>query len=174
MLDLDGTSSGNLISGVISNATTASVNFEDTRLTKSNASVWILAASNTYVGVTLISGGTLQYGTGASGEDGSINYTNSVTNNAALVYDLAGIQTASYLIQGSGSLTKLGSGMLTLAASATIAIPAARPSAAVRSSWQLGGPGHRRRGGQRRRAGPEQLRHQHPHAERRHGRHDHR
>ena len=114
MLDLDGTSSGNLISGVISNAATASVNFEDTRLTKSNTSVWILTASNTYVGVTLISGGTLQLGTGASGEDGSINYTNSVTNNAALVYDLAGIQTASYLIQGSGSLTKLGSGMLTL------------------------------------------------------------
>ena len=65
-LDLDGTSSGNLISGVISNSATASVNYEDTRITKSNTSVWILTASNTYVGPTTISGGTLQLGTGAA------------------------------------------------------------------------------------------------------------
>ena len=71
-LDLDGTSSGNLISGVISNSATASVDYEDTRLTKSNTSVWILTASNTYVGPTAINGGTLQIGNGGNSRDAGL------------------------------------------------------------------------------------------------------
>ena len=48
------------------------------------------------------------------GYDGSLDNTSGVTNNAALVYNLSGSQTAAYAISGSGSITKTGSGTLTL------------------------------------------------------------
>ena len=73
-----------------------------------------LTGSNTYTGSTTVNGGTLQLGTGAANQDGSINATGSVANNGALVYNLAASQTASYAISGSGSLTKIGTGTLTL------------------------------------------------------------
>jgi autotransporter-associated beta strand protein len=73
----------------------------------------VLTASNTYIGPTTISGGTLQLGSGAIGNDGSINGTALVTNNSTLAYNLAGTQTAGYAIGGFGSLV-LGSGNLTL------------------------------------------------------------
>jgi fibronectin-binding autotransporter adhesin len=74
----------------------------------------MLAGSNTYTGSTTISNGTLQLGTGIAGQDGMINATNGVTNNAVMAYNLAGSQTASYPISGIGSLIKAGSGTLIL------------------------------------------------------------
>ena len=68
---------------------------------------------------TTISGGVLQLGTGIAGQDGSITGAGGVTDNAALVFDLAGSQTAAYGIVGSGSLTMMGSGMLTLSGTNT-------------------------------------------------------
>ena len=62
---------------------------------------------------TTISGGTLQLGTGLVGQDGSV--AGAVNDNAALVYNIAGNQTASYTISGSGSVTKSGSGSVQLA-----------------------------------------------------------
>ena len=76
-----------------------------------------LTATNTYSGTTTISGGTLQLGTGAAGQDGSIGGTSGVTDNAMLVYNVAGSQTASYSIGGSGNLSMIGSGTLVLAGS---------------------------------------------------------
>ena len=73
-----------------------------------------LTASNTYSGLTTISSGTLQLGTGLPGQDGSINNTNGLTNNGTLAYNLAGSQTASYAISGGGDLVKAGSGTLLL------------------------------------------------------------
>ena len=73
-----------------------------------------LAGANTYVGATTISGGTLQLGTGQSGQDGWIADTSGVTNNAMLAYNLYGNRSVAYVISGSGSLTKLGQGQLTL------------------------------------------------------------
>ena len=61
-----------------------------------------------------ITSGTLQLGNGTSGQDGSIYYTSRITNNGALVYDLAGPQTYGGVISGGGSLTKLGGGTLIL------------------------------------------------------------
>jgi fibronectin-binding autotransporter adhesin len=76
--------------------------------------ILLLTASNNYNGVTTIGGGTLQLGTGQSSQDGSINKTSGVTNLAAMIFNLAGSQTAPYPISGSGSLTKNGSGFLAL------------------------------------------------------------
>jgi fibronectin-binding autotransporter adhesin len=84
-------------------------------LTKDGPGVMALANSSTYAGGTTINAGTLQLGTGAAGMDGSIASTSGVTDNAALVYNLAGTQTASYPISGNGNVTMTGSGMLVLA-----------------------------------------------------------
>jgi autotransporter-associated beta strand protein len=83
-------------------------------LTLNGGGSLLLTASNSYSGPTAITGGTLQLGDGSPGHDGSINGTSGVTNNAAMVYNLAGSQTVTQPIGGSGSLTLLGSGTLTL------------------------------------------------------------
>ena len=72
-----------------------------------------LANSSTYSGGTTISGGMLQLGNGISGQDGSL--AGGITDNATLVYNLAGSQTYSGIIAGTGSLAKSGTGTLTLA-----------------------------------------------------------
>ena len=69
-----------------------------------------LTAANTYLGPTTISAGTLQLGTGAAGQDGSIGGAGGVTNNGTIAYNLAGSQTAGYSIGGSGNLSVIGSG----------------------------------------------------------------
>jgi fibronectin-binding autotransporter adhesin len=79
----------------------------------------VLSASNTYTGATNITGGTLQLGSGGLGPDGSIGNTSGIADNAALVYSLSGNQTAAYAVSGSGSLTKIGAGMLTLSGANT-------------------------------------------------------
>ncbi len=78
-----------------------------------------LTGSNAYAEATTINGRTLQLGIGQSGLDGSINSTSGVADNAALVYDLAGSQNATYAISGSGSLAMIGGGQLTLSGSNT-------------------------------------------------------
>ena len=86
-------------------------------LTKLGPNALTLTASNTYTGPTTISGGTLQLGDG-NGHDGSLTST-SITDNAALVYNLSGSQTYSGVISGFGSLTKLGTNALVLTGSNT-------------------------------------------------------
>jgi fibronectin-binding autotransporter adhesin len=59
VLGLGGTSTDNYVTGVVSNASDFATG-QALSLTKSNTSTWILQGTNTYSGVTTISGGTLR------------------------------------------------------------------------------------------------------------------
>jgi fibronectin-binding autotransporter adhesin len=85
-------------------------------LTKSGPGTVTLTGSNSYSGITTISGGTLQVGTG--GTTGSLGPGN-VTNNAALVFNRSGSLTVGATISGTGGVTNAGSGTLTLTGSNT-------------------------------------------------------
>jgi autotransporter-associated beta strand protein len=90
------------------------------QLTKNGNGTLILENNNTYNGSTLISGGTLQVGGpimgGATGRLGS----GPVTNNGALVFDLASNSTVATNIYGTGSITNIGSsGTVTLSGNVT-------------------------------------------------------
>jgi len=80
-------------------------------LIKLGAGTLILASNNTFRGGVTINEGTLQIGDGSFG--GKLG-TGNVTNNAALVFNRSNAYTASNVISGAGSLTKLGAGALTL------------------------------------------------------------
>ena len=79
-------------------------------LTKIGAGTLTLTGANTYSGGTTISGGTLQIGSG--GNTGSI--VGDIVNNAALTFNRSDDLTFSGAISGTGSLTKIGAGTLTL------------------------------------------------------------
>jgi len=96
-------------SGSISGASSSS------SLTKTGTGTLTLTGSNNYVGPTTITSGTLQFGDGTSGKDGSVS-TSALANNAAVVYNIFGNQTLSYAISGTGSLVKSGLGTLSLGA----------------------------------------------------------
>ena len=84
-------------------------------VTTAGPSILTVTTAETYTGAggTTISGGTLQLGSGVAGQDGSL--ASAVNDNSALIYNIAGSQTASYTISGSGSVTKTGSGFVQLA-----------------------------------------------------------
>jgi autotransporter-associated beta strand protein len=82
------------------------------------ANTLTLTASNTYSGGTTIKGGVLQLGDGAT-LNGYVQ--GNITNNAQLAVANPFAQTIGGTISGSGSLTKLGAGVLTLTAANTYA-----------------------------------------------------
>ena len=84
-------------------------------LLKSGAGTLVLTGENTFTGGTTISGGTLQIGDGATA--GSI--VGSVVNNASLKFNRSDAVTFAGDIGGSGSLTKLGAGTLTVSGANT-------------------------------------------------------
>ena len=79
-------------------------------LIKTDTGSLILGADNSYTGGTTISGGILQLGNG--GTTGSI--VGDVNNNAALVFNRSNAVTFAGAISGSGTVTKLNGGLLTL------------------------------------------------------------
>ena len=103
-------------------------------LTKSGAGTLTLTASNGYTGDTTISGGTLQVGNGST--TGSIN--GNVVNNAVLAFNRSDALTYSGTISGSGGLTKLGLGTLTLSGSSSYAGATAVDGGRLLVNGQLG------------------------------------
>jgi autotransporter-associated beta strand protein len=93
------------ITGIISNGTTALA------VTKAGAGTLTLSATNTYTGATTISAGTLS----VTGTLGSGTYSNTIENSGTLSIGTTN-QTLSGIISGSGALTKVGAGILTLSA----------------------------------------------------------
>src|SRR5690606_38142571 len=86
-------------------------------LQKSSVGTLTLTGANTYTGGTTISEGTLQIGDG--GTSGSI--VGDVVNNAALVFNRSDDLSYGGVISGTGTLTKRGSGALTLTGTHTYA-----------------------------------------------------
>jgi autotransporter-associated beta strand protein len=115
-LALDGTSVGNTILGCIADATGyISVNNGDTRVTKSSTSTWTLFGTNTYHGPTTVSAGTLIIG--GAGKLGGGVYTGTIAANGGLFnYASSEAQIMSGVVSGGGTISKTGSGSLTLTA----------------------------------------------------------
>ncbi len=86
-------------------------------LTQAGGGTLILAANDTYSGPTTVSAGVLQVGDGTT--HGSIANSSTVVDNAALVFNRTDNISYPGVISGVGSVTKNGSGMLSLAGVST-------------------------------------------------------
>lgn len=82
-----------------------------TALTKSGTGKWVLTGDNSYSGLTTISGGILQVGSG--GATGSLG-TGNVLNNGGLIFNRTGSVTVPGAISGTGWLLNQGSGTVVL------------------------------------------------------------
>lgn len=85
-----------------------------TGLNKNGPGLLTLLTTNDYSGVTDIEGGALVLGNGVT--NGSV--AGPITDDASVVYDLAGNNSVTNTISGNGSLTSAGTGVLTLASAA--------------------------------------------------------
>ena len=104
----------------------------------------LLTNSSSYLGGTTLYGGTLQLGTGVSGQDGSLAGSggiNLAASAASLVYNLYGPQTYAGAISGNGSLTNIGTGGLTLSGSSTYTGPTVLRAGTLTVTGTIGGTG---------------------------------
>jgi autotransporter-associated beta strand protein len=97
---------------------TGNISGSGTALTTAGSGAVVLCGANSYTGATTLSAGTLQFGDGTSGHDGSIAGS-SIVDNASLVFDTFTAQSSSVAISGSGRLTKTGPGTATLSGALT-------------------------------------------------------
>jgi fibronectin-binding autotransporter adhesin len=122
-MTLDGTASGNVISGAVKNATDfddlSNANAQALNITKSNTSTWTLSGANTYSGLTTVSGGTLA-GVGAN----AFGSTSDIRIAAAGTLSLRGDSSTSFVKASDSSpysVTTTASGATLNADQATIA-----------------------------------------------------
>lgn len=105
------------VSGLFSGVLAGNLN-----LVKVGTGTQILSGDSTYVGTTLISGGTLQVGVGgtpSSNGPGDGGFTGklgsgNIVNNAALVFNRGYYTTVSNVISGTGSVRQLANAQLVL------------------------------------------------------------
>ena len=139
-LGLDGTNTGNTVTGAITNGVGT------VALTKSNTSTWTLTGTNTFTGATLVSGGTLLLGNANALQNstttissanglafstgiGTFNFGGLAGASNQALTDIAGkavilspgANTASYsgVLSGTGGLIKAGAGNQTLSGQST-------------------------------------------------------
>lgn len=79
-------------------------------VTKLGAGTLTLTGSNSYTGGTVVTSGTLQIGNGST--TGSV--AGNIENNSDLVFNRSNDLSFNGIISGTGDLTKLGAGILTL------------------------------------------------------------
>ena len=96
------------IGSVISNGSSSA----PVSITKSGAGKMILNGGNGYTGQTFIHEGTLQLGTG--GTTGTLASTAAIFNNGNFAVNHSDNLTLSNVISGTGSVTQMGAGELTL------------------------------------------------------------
>ena len=80
-------------------------------MTKQGTGILTLSGSNSYTGGTTINAGTLQ--------GDSVSLQGDITNNSALIFDQTIAGTYGDIISGGGTVTKQGSGTLTLSGANT-------------------------------------------------------
>ena len=102
-------------------------------LVKSTAGSVALTGNNSFTGLTTISAGTLSIGNG--GATGAL--AGNVLNNAAVIFNRSDDTTYAGNIAGSGNLTKLGAGKLTLTGSSSYAGTTAVSSGALAVNGQV-------------------------------------
>jgi len=95
-------------------------------LTKLNGGILVLSASNSYAGPTTISGGTLQLGNGST--TGSLSTSSTITDNGVLAFDRSnavaqGTDFTATAISGTGGISELGAGTVTLSSANTYSGP---------------------------------------------------
>ena len=79
-------------------------------VTQNGPGAVILTTSNGYTGTTTINGGTLQLGTGASGQDGSLDGTSGVTTTERWPTIFTAARRVAYSIGGTAAVGEVGTG----------------------------------------------------------------
>lgn len=112
-IDLNGAARSVAVNANVATMSGAMSGSGSSGLTKVGTGTLVLVGSHAYAGVTTVSAGTLQLGSGATGGNGSV--AGNIVNNATLTVSNFEDQVLANLISGSGNLVKSAPGTLTLA-----------------------------------------------------------
>jgi autotransporter-associated beta strand protein len=113
----NGNAGGGMFAGTIRDRTSGTGTLS---LVKRGTNIMTLGGANPYPGGTTISGGTLQFGDGAT-RNGAVLGNISIASNAVLTFANPFSQVCTGNISGAGRLMKIGGGLLTLSGSNTFA-----------------------------------------------------